>query len=178
MEHIHSARQVRCFFYTITRNPALANAVHHLELDDWDYTDPDPDPNCPLEYNEELIDKAVNGTIWSDQPKEQLKLGDPDAWLALLIPQLKCLKQIHLPFSNEPHYAQAMFRKASNEPIPVFPMLEYVSTSCLWWPATIDEPTWTLSFDFPQCETSGHGAFWTILGTQNLIGTKNLMNPL
>lgn len=92
----HLAGQLSRFFNTIAQNPALANAVRYLSLNNWDPYNAGFEVDCEFDYDEELIDGLVAGTIWSDQPKEQLQLGNVDAWLALLISQMKCLRKIEI----------------------------------------------------------------------------------
>ena len=128
----HTVGKVSRFFNTIARNPKLADAVRYLSLYYWETADSEVEIDCELKYDEKLIDGLVAGTIWSEQPKEQLQLGNTDAWLALLIPQLKSLRKIDIVWpSDETEYVDNMFTKAGNGHIPVFPYLEEAFAG--WW---------------------------------------------
>ncbi|KAJ5154970.1 uncharacterized protein N7500_010409 [Penicillium coprophilum] len=118
--HNHTIRQVSQFFNNIAREPRLANAVRALRLESWDTEDDIEHIDCEFEYDADLIHGLVAGTCWSMQPYGQLLRGNTDAWLALLLPQLKGLRQISIcyPFGSE--YVQQMLVKAAKEDVTAF----------------------------------------------------------
>ncbi|KAJ5360824.1 hypothetical protein N7517_010015 [Penicillium concentricum] len=116
----HTIGQVSQFFNSIARQPELANAVRALRLESWDTEDDTEHIDCEFEYDEELINSLVAGTCWSTQPYDELRRGNTDAWLALLLPQLKGLRQISICYSYGSEYVDAMFVKAAREDATVF----------------------------------------------------------
>ncbi|KGO75566.1 hypothetical protein PITC_098490 [Penicillium italicum] len=119
----HTIGQVSRFFNAIARRPQLASAVRALRLESWDTEDDTDDIDCEFEYDGELIDGLVAGTCWSIQPHDQLQRGNTDAWLALLIPQLKGLRQISICYPYGTEYVEKMFVKAAKEDTTAFPRL-------------------------------------------------------
>ncbi|KAK4861700.1 hypothetical protein LT330_003735 [Penicillium expansum] len=119
----HTVGQVSQFFNAIARRPELASAVRALRLESWDTEDDNGDIDCEFEYDGELIRRLVAGTCWSNQPNDQLRRGNTDAWLALLIPQLKGLRQISICYPYGTEYVEKMFLKAAKENVTTFPRL-------------------------------------------------------
>lgn len=119
----HTIGQVSRFFNAIARRPQLASAVRSLRLESWDTEDDAGDIDCEFEYDEELIYGLVAGTCWSTQPSKELRLGNTDAWLALLIPQLKGLRRISICYPYGSEYVEDMFVKAAKEDTTAFSRL-------------------------------------------------------
>ncbi|KAJ5815952.1 hypothetical protein N7447_008185 [Penicillium robsamsonii] len=111
----HTIWQVSRFFNTIAREPQLANAVRALRLESWDTEDDIAYIDCEFVYDRQLIDGVVAGTCWSTQPYDELRRGNTDAWLALLLPQLKGLRQISICYPYGSEYVEDMFVKAAKE---------------------------------------------------------------
>ncbi|KAJ5793955.1 hypothetical protein N7457_000554 [Penicillium paradoxum] len=118
----HCVRQVSRFFYAIAQRPQLAHAVRSLRVEVWETENTDVE--CAFEYDGCLVRKLVDGTSWEQQPTRQLINGNTDAWLALLIPQLKGLREISMCSPDEPHYVETMFLKATRENDTPFPHLK------------------------------------------------------
>ncbi|KAJ5950294.1 uncharacterized protein N7479_008707 [Penicillium vulpinum] len=119
----HTIGQVSQFFNTIARRPELASAVRSLRVESWDTEDDIENINCEFEYDPQLIDGLVAGTCWSKQPNDQLRRGNTDAWLALLIPQLKGLRQISICYPYGSEYVEKMFEKAAKDDPAAFTRL-------------------------------------------------------
>ncbi|CAG7944066.1 unnamed protein product [Penicillium nalgiovense] len=151
----HTIGQVNQLFNAIARRPQLASAVRSLRLESWDTEDDAGDINCEFEYDAGLIGGLVAGTCWSTQPYDQLRRGNTDAWLALLIPQLKGLRRISICYPHGSEYVERMFVKASKEDVTAFPRL--VEAFAEWYdtedsiPATCMEPF----FKFPAMRRIG-----------------------
>ncbi|KAJ5211224.1 hypothetical protein N7491_011044 [Penicillium cf. griseofulvum] len=120
----HTVGQVSRFFTSIARKPELANAVRALRLEAWDTEVDTEHIDCEFEYDPQLIRKVVTGTCWSSQPYTQLRRGNTDAWLALIIPQLKGLRQISICYPYGSEYVEKMFVKAAKEDTKSFRRLK------------------------------------------------------
>ncbi|CAI7677734.1 unnamed protein product [Penicillium discolor] len=119
----HTIGQVSQFFNAIARQPQLARAVRSLRLESWDTEDDNEHIDCEFEYDPDLIYRLIAGTCWSTQPYGQLQRGNTDAWLALLIPQLKGLRRISICYPYGSEHVGKMFVKAAKEDTTTFSRL-------------------------------------------------------
>lgn len=119
----HTIGQASRLVNAIARRPQLANAVRSIRLGYWDTEDANEEVDVDYEYDRELLDGFVAGTCWSKQPHEQLRLGNTDAWLALLLPQLKGLRRISICYPDMSEYVTGMFVKAAREDTTAFSRL-------------------------------------------------------
>ncbi|CAI7627552.1 unnamed protein product [Penicillium glandicola] len=119
----HTIGQVSRFLNAIARQPQLANAVRSLRLETWETEDDNEDIDCEFEYDAELVDRLVADTRCFTKPRDQLMRGNTDAWLALLIPQLKGLRQISICYPYGSEYVNEMFVEAAKEDTTPFPRL-------------------------------------------------------
>ncbi|KAJ5205542.1 hypothetical protein N7491_003830 [Penicillium cf. griseofulvum] len=118
------------FLYTVTRKPRLASYVRSLEVGWWDTISASNESNEEkVEFDGNLIRKLVYGragysgeerSIWL----EALELDNEDAWLALLIPQLKELRKLNVTWPYGVYHVLNMLQRAATESEPMFPHLE------------------------------------------------------
>ncbi|KAJ5749232.1 uncharacterized protein N7511_010928 [Penicillium nucicola] len=121
------------FLITILRYPELAKAVQHLDLNDWRYSPWDPRIQPRFDYEDHhkrLLKKADLGVRYSCEEEQLLfqglEMGDSDAWLAVLIPQLTSLKSLRIAWPYEENKVNTMFAKAAEDGGRLFPHLQEV----------------------------------------------------
>lgn len=105
---------VRSFFLSIANRPFLASAVRELDLSGWQ-----PGFTSDAERDQlrscSLIEQQVKRSSHSGDEKERwendLSNGSGDAWVALILPMLSSLRQLHLNYSTHvPHLERIMQR--------------------------------------------------------------------
>lgn len=153
------SRAVNLFLYAVTRNPTLATYVRFLGLGEWD-TDEASRDHDGVEFDSELVGKLVyERTEYSEEEKSQwlidLERDKCDAWVALLILQLKELRKINISWPTDPDYVLGMFRKVSLNKDPVFCHLEELNAA--WWDSEGGAPTYFMNsfFKFPSVRKVG-----------------------
>ncbi|OGE55000.1 hypothetical protein PENARI_c005G01834 [Penicillium arizonense] len=129
-------QSAQIFLYAVTRTPRLASYVRSLKVECWVREIADADvwkgerAYRNIEFDGNLVRKLVSErTGYSEEERskwlKELEQDNRDAWLALLIPQLKQLRRIRLtwpPYSS--HYVLDMLQKAALEEESLFPYLE------------------------------------------------------
>lgn len=151
----HTIGQVSRFFNAIARRPQLASAVRSLRLESWDTEDDNEDVDCEFEYDPDLIYRLIAGTRWSTQPYDQLQLGNTDAWLALLIPQLKGLRRISICYPYGSEHVEGMFAKAAKEDTTTFSRLTEAFAEWSDTEDSIDASCMEPFFKFPAMRVIG-----------------------
>jgi hypothetical protein len=82
-----------------------------------------------VEFDDNLVRKLVYGrTGYSDEERSKwlndLEHDNEDAWLALLIPQLKELRKLNVTWPHGVYHVLNMLQRAATEPEPMFAHLE------------------------------------------------------
>ncbi|KAJ6132686.1 hypothetical protein N7471_007901 [Penicillium samsonianum] len=128
---------VNIFLYAVIRIPRLASYVRSLKVKSWD-TDNANNERYPqkIGFDGNLVYKIVGErTGYSEQERskwlEDLERDNSDAWLALLIPQLKQLRKLSLIWPCGSYYVLDMLEKVAIEEEPVFPHLKEAYAA--WW---------------------------------------------
>ncbi|KAJ5950272.1 uncharacterized protein N7479_008685 [Penicillium vulpinum] len=123
---------IQPFLYAVTRTPRLASYVRSLKVKWWDPEAPDNE-----KYDQKVgFDSNIVHTLVAERMRhseterskwlKDLERHNSDAWLALLIPQLKELRKLSLVWPHGQKYVLGMFQKAAMEEESVFPHLEEV----------------------------------------------------
>ncbi|CAG7947273.1 unnamed protein product [Penicillium nalgiovense] len=121
---------INIFLYAVTRTPRLASYVRSLKVNCWE---PEKDNNGRSAQRVEFDDKLVHQLVaertgYSEEEKlkwlKDLERHNSDAWLPLLIPQLKELRKLDLTWPFGSHYVVDMLQKAAIGTEPIFPRLE------------------------------------------------------
>lgn len=157
--HHGESREVKLFLYAVTRNPTLATYVRFLGLGEWD-TYGVSGGHDGVEFDSELVGKLVyERTEYSDEEKSQwlidLERDICDAWVALLILQLKELRKINIIWPLGANYVLGMLRKVSLNKEPLFCHLEEIYAA--WWDSEGGAPTYYMHsfFKFPSVRKVG-----------------------
>ncbi|KAJ5677344.1 uncharacterized protein N7477_002977 [Penicillium maclennaniae] len=121
---------VNKFLYTVTRTPRLADYVWHLRVSCWNVENAENENyDQKVEFDGDLV-RGLVGTRsgYSEEEKStwlnDLERDNSDAWLALLLPQLIELRNLHLVWPYGSQYVLEMLQKAAIEEEAVFPHLE------------------------------------------------------
>ncbi|KAL2828189.1 hypothetical protein BDW59DRAFT_143327 [Aspergillus cavernicola] len=121
-----TAKSLSCFLHTIARKPHLAKSVKILGIDSWDTCDDRAasldSSNKPC-YDEELIGNLVREASGPEEEEEvemsqwemSLRNGNPDAWMALLMPLLINLRELHIEYTYSPDYFNKMLIRAAKK---------------------------------------------------------------
>jgi hypothetical protein len=149
------------FLYAVTRTPWLASCVRSLRVMEWD----------PENANTETYTQKVgfDGTLvhelvserrgYSDEERlewlKDLECDNNDAWLALLIPQLKELQKLSLVWPDGSHHVVDMLQRAALEEEPIFPHLKEAYAS--WHDSENSFPSYYMDpfFKFPSMRKVG-----------------------
>ncbi|KAJ6186193.1 hypothetical protein N7519_007494 [Penicillium mononematosum] len=131
------------FLYAVTRTPRLASYVRSLKVNCWE-TEKDNNGK-PAQRSEEEKSKWL----------EDLERHNSDAWLALLIPQLKELRKLHFTWPFGSYYVVDMLQKAAIETEPIFPHLEEAYAA--WHGSENAFPSYYMNafFNFPSMRKVG-----------------------
>ncbi|KAL4860685.1 hypothetical protein BDV12DRAFT_204792 [Aspergillus spectabilis] len=131
---ILTAKNLSCFLQTIARKPYLAHSVRIFSIEGWDTNE-----NRVAQFedevilDEELIGRLVREASETDEEMTRwlhsLRKGNPDAWLALLMPLLTNLRKLEVEYPYFPKYFNSMLDKAAQGKVKAFPRLEEVETS-------------------------------------------------
>ncbi|KAJ5584383.1 uncharacterized protein N7459_004183 [Penicillium hispanicum] len=130
---IQSIRTVCTFLRAVVQNSVLAKAVRHLKLDPWDTEGLTSVPTS--QFSRKLLGRVVREVGITKKARKswrhQLRTGNTDVWLALLISRLQGLKILEIKWPVHPVYVPRMFEKAARENPSMFPNLEELSATCL-----------------------------------------------
>ncbi|KAI9926996.1 hypothetical protein ASPWEDRAFT_295017 [Aspergillus wentii DTO 134E9] len=128
--HFHSeAKLVVSFLQSVVRTSELALAVRSLELYPWKTPRSTVfDPDDELEYDETLVDGLLDQADIPSKEREAwdvcITTGVTDAWLALLLPQLRNLEKISICWPYGATYVPRVLAKAAQNPTSTFPHLK------------------------------------------------------
>ncbi|KAJ5822828.1 hypothetical protein N7447_005168 [Penicillium robsamsonii] len=122
-------RAVNIFLYAVTRTPRLASFVRSLMVKGWDPRSSNRKNQHRVEFDSNLVRKLVcERTGYSDEERsnwlKDLERDNEDAWLALLILQLRGLRKLGLIWPYGSYYVLVMLQKAAIGSEPIFPHLE------------------------------------------------------
>ncbi|CAG8235392.1 unnamed protein product [Penicillium olsonii] len=105
--------QVHFLTQTVRSNPNIATAIRNLNLDlSFVYFKSDPHPN----YEVDTIWDAVKANNLGDSWRESLRIGCPDAWLAVMVLSLDSLTSMSLKFCESNYSLPLVDRMAAANP--------------------------------------------------------------
>lgn len=109
--------ETRSFLGGILRRPRLARAVRELDFHSWKPIALSDDMN-PGNYGMSMFTDLAKVLSQSEEEyqqwKDDLKNGTGDAWIALLLPLLSNLQQLHLVYPKRSGYLDRTLRRAVN----------------------------------------------------------------
>lgn len=125
---LNSWRDVYSFLCAITNRPSLARAVHELDLSSWQRK-PIASEDWEVLRNSAILKDTVQISSYSGdetaQWEEHLAKGRGDAWIALTLPLLSQLRQLHLVYSTPTPCLDRIMQRAINGERPFQPRLVF-----------------------------------------------------
>ncbi|KAJ5595599.1 uncharacterized protein N7459_001807 [Penicillium hispanicum] len=116
---LHNWRAARSFFNAVTTRPSLANAVRELNLSGWQSAPISNTDRMELKASvalQEWVKTSSHSQEEMAQWERGLENGLGDTWIALLLPLLNQLRQLHLVYvSQTPCLNRTMRRAISRE---------------------------------------------------------------
>ncbi|KAJ5502776.1 hypothetical protein N7463_005650 [Penicillium fimorum] len=116
---IHHWQDANSFIHAILKRPALARAVHELDLTSWHARSVSDDECNQIQTSTSLrawLEDVSCSTGESDQWAQGLGQGLADAWVALILPLLSQLRKLALAYTtNSPHLDRIMQRAVDCE---------------------------------------------------------------
>lgn len=132
---LHNWRNTRSFLHAITKRPSLANAVRELDLSGWQSEVISETEQKDVEIStsmKELVRASAHTQeeIYEWESSMAKGLGDP--WVALLLPLLTQLRQLHLAHAAQTPFLNSVMQRAiaGEKPFhkhPAFQHLQNVS---------------------------------------------------
>ncbi|KAL4878790.1 hypothetical protein BJY04DRAFT_195086 [Aspergillus karnatakaensis] len=153
-----TAKKLSSLLHTLTQKPQLAHSLRVFRIEGWDTREPPEGdkPTCTnpeFTFDEALITRLVQAITKTPDEENKwlvsLRNGNPDAWLALLIPQLTNLRRLDVEYPYFPVYFNTLLQKAARGEVPAFQKLE---ETCISWADTelgIDSDELLPYFYFP-----------------------------
>lgn len=112
---LHNWRGTKSFLNAVTKRSSLANAVRELDLSGWQ-SEPISDAERDEIQNSAALKELVKVTSHTDaetaQWEETLGKGLGDAWIALLLPLLTQLRQLHLAYATHTPFLGIVMQRA------------------------------------------------------------------
>ncbi|KAJ5887402.1 hypothetical protein N7495_007443 [Penicillium taxi] len=132
---LHNWQSIKSFFYALTNKPVLIHAVRQLDLSGWQsqcITNSEREELKTAAALIECIKSSSHSAEEATQWEVDLGKGHVDAWIALLLPMLSQLRQLHLAYATHtPCLDRIMHRAISGErpfqPSCAFQKLQEVS---------------------------------------------------
>ena len=112
---LYNWRYARPFFNAITKRPSLARAVREFSSHYWypeHISEADRDEIRKSSALSERVKELSNSPIEKIQWEEHLSRGFSDAWIALILPFLSQLRELHLSYEMRTPFLDLVLQRA------------------------------------------------------------------